>query len=172
MPFVPSAGRKRPYRGDSRRRARPPEDVVDYYIMSQENLLTVREVARRVHRSEETVRRWIWSGKLPARKLGNQLFVEAAELVLLQREPRVSESAVTYRPRGSERFVRGTSVNRGYQDTPILRDIRQRRRQVSSSKEELLRQIEEDEKFSDEMFAKYGFVDVADIFRELREEDD
>lgn len=33
--------------------------------------LSVREAARRVHRAEETVRRWIWSGKLPARKLGN-----------------------------------------------------------------------------------------------------
>ena len=42
----------------------------------QGQLLTVREVARRCNRSEETVRRWIWSGKLTARKLGNQLFVE------------------------------------------------------------------------------------------------
>jgi len=41
-------------------------------------LLTVREVARRCHRSEETIRRWIWSGKLPARKLGNQLFIESS----------------------------------------------------------------------------------------------
>jgi excisionase family DNA binding protein len=48
-----------------------------------EELLTVREVARRCHRSEETVRRWIWSGKLPARKLGNQLFVEGCALPLL-----------------------------------------------------------------------------------------
>ena len=40
-----------------------------------EELLSVREVARRCHRSEETVRRWIWSGKLRAQKLGNQLFV-------------------------------------------------------------------------------------------------
>lgn len=37
--------------------------------MSRE--LTVREAAKRVGRAEETVRRWIWSGKLPARKLGN-----------------------------------------------------------------------------------------------------
>ena len=46
----------------------------------QEDLLTVREVARRCNRSEETIRRWIWSGKLSARKLGNQLFVEGAQV--------------------------------------------------------------------------------------------
>ncbi len=33
--------------------------------------LTVRQAARRVGRADETIRRWIWSGKLPARKLGN-----------------------------------------------------------------------------------------------------
>jgi excisionase family DNA binding protein len=32
--------------------------------------MTVREAARRVGRSEETVRRWIWSGRLPAVKRG------------------------------------------------------------------------------------------------------
>lgn len=48
--------------------------------IEDEQLLTVREVARRCNRSEETVRRWIWSGKLPARKLGNQLFVEPGDV--------------------------------------------------------------------------------------------
>lgn len=37
---------------------------------ASERELTVREAARRVHRAEETVRRWIWSGRLPARKVG------------------------------------------------------------------------------------------------------
>jgi excisionase family DNA binding protein len=51
-------------------------------VNQDDELLTVREVARRCNRSEETVRRWIWSGKLPARKLGNQLFVEAANVAI------------------------------------------------------------------------------------------
>jgi len=54
----------------------------------QGKLLTVREVARRCNRSEETIRRWIWSGKLPARKLGNQLFVEEAEVVSAEKTHR------------------------------------------------------------------------------------
>jgi len=38
--------------------------------------LTVREVAARVGRTEETVRRWIWSGRLTATKRGNVLYIE------------------------------------------------------------------------------------------------
>lgn len=43
-------------------------------------LLTVRQTARLVGRSEETVRRWIWSGKISAQKLGNQLFVRRDQI--------------------------------------------------------------------------------------------
>jgi excisionase family DNA binding protein len=45
-----------------------------------EGLLTVREAAQRCRRNPETIRRWIWDGKLPARKLGNQLFIRAEDL--------------------------------------------------------------------------------------------
>jgi len=42
--------------------------------------ITVREAARRTHRSEETIRRWIWSGRLPARKQGNSYRIDIAHL--------------------------------------------------------------------------------------------
>jgi excisionase family DNA binding protein len=42
--------------------------------------ITVREAARRTHRSAETVRRWIWSGRLPAEKRGNVYYVDIAHL--------------------------------------------------------------------------------------------
>ncbi|MGH3479898.1 MAG: helix-turn-helix domain-containing protein [Pseudonocardiaceae bacterium] len=42
--------------------------------------LTVREAARRVNRAEETIRRWIWAGKLPARKLGQSYQVRESDL--------------------------------------------------------------------------------------------
>jgi excisionase family DNA binding protein len=44
--------------------------------------ITVREAAARVGRSTETVRRWIWSGRLPAVKHGNTYYVD---VVLLDR---------------------------------------------------------------------------------------
>lgn len=45
-----------------------------------EDMITVREAARECQRTPETVRRWIWDGKLPAKKLGNQLFVKRSDL--------------------------------------------------------------------------------------------
>lgn len=42
--------------------------------------LSVREAAQRVGRAEETVRRWIWSKRLPARKVGNSYRVLVRDL--------------------------------------------------------------------------------------------
>ncbi|MGH3770439.1 MAG: helix-turn-helix domain-containing protein [Pseudonocardiaceae bacterium] len=42
--------------------------------------LTVREAAQRVQRAEETIRRWIWTGKLPARKLSTGYQVHKGDL--------------------------------------------------------------------------------------------
>lgn len=53
---------------------RPREGVV-FNIM-----LTVPEAARRVERNPETIRRWIRSGRLPARKIGTQHVIEEADL--------------------------------------------------------------------------------------------
>ncbi len=49
-------------------------------VAQQDDLITVRDAARECGRTAETVRRWIWAGKLPAQKLGNQLFVRRADL--------------------------------------------------------------------------------------------
>jgi len=45
-------------------------------------MLTVPEAASRVGRDAETVRRWIRSGKLRARKVGTQHLIEEADLEL------------------------------------------------------------------------------------------
>lgn len=49
---------------------------VDFYTMR----LTVPAAARRVGRTPETVRRWIWSGRLPSEKVGNQHLVDVEAL--------------------------------------------------------------------------------------------
>ncbi|MGH9481352.1 MAG: helix-turn-helix domain-containing protein [Terriglobales bacterium] len=41
---------------------------------------TLPEAARRLRRNPETLRRWIRSGRLRARKLGTQYFIEEADL--------------------------------------------------------------------------------------------
>ena len=47
---------------------------------NQDDLITVREAARKCRRNPETVRRWIWSGKVRAEKIGNQLFIKQCAL--------------------------------------------------------------------------------------------
>ena len=42
--------------------------------------MTVREAAEQVGRAPETIRRWIWSGRLAAQKRGNRLMVARQEL--------------------------------------------------------------------------------------------
>jgi excisionase family DNA binding protein len=49
-------------------------------IKVNENRVSVREFAMECGRNTETIRRWIWSGKLPAEKLGNQLFIKKSDL--------------------------------------------------------------------------------------------
>ena len=53
---------------------------------TKNELISVREAARECGRNMETVRRWIWGGKLPAQKLGNQLFIKKADLASYCRE--------------------------------------------------------------------------------------
>jgi excisionase family DNA binding protein len=48
--------------------------------MSAAQEITVREAARRTHRSEETIRRWIWSGRLAARKRGSSYRIDVTHL--------------------------------------------------------------------------------------------
>ncbi|MDP8904441.1 MAG: helix-turn-helix domain-containing protein [Chloroflexota bacterium] len=43
-------------------------------------MITVPEAARRARRNPETVRRWIRTGRLPARKIGTQHVIEEQDL--------------------------------------------------------------------------------------------
>ena len=66
-------------------------------------MLTVPEIAARVGRDPETVRRWIRTGKLRARKVGTQHVVEERELEMLLDEdilplPRAWKATSTREP--------------------------------------------------------------------------
>jgi excisionase family DNA binding protein len=50
-------------------------------------MLTVPEAARRVGRDPETIRRWIRSGRLRARKIGTQHVIEEEDLQAATSEP-------------------------------------------------------------------------------------
>jgi excisionase family DNA binding protein len=55
-------------------------------VNDQDSLISVKDAARECGKNPETVRRWIWSGKLPAEKLGNQLYVRRTALEGFLRE--------------------------------------------------------------------------------------
>jgi excisionase family DNA binding protein len=66
-------------------------------------MLTVPEAARIAERDPETIRRWIRSGRLPARKIGTQHLIEEEDLaaVLAPDELPIPESwgpPITGRP--------------------------------------------------------------------------
>jgi excisionase family DNA binding protein len=52
-------------------------------------MITVPEAARRAAKDPETVRRWIRSGRLPARKIGTQHIIDEQDLENLLREDEV-----------------------------------------------------------------------------------
>jgi excisionase family DNA binding protein len=49
-------------------------------------VLTTPQAGKRVHRSDETIRRWIAEGRLRARLVGGRWFVDAQSLAALERE--------------------------------------------------------------------------------------
>ncbi|MDP3880283.1 MAG: helix-turn-helix domain-containing protein [Dehalococcoidales bacterium] len=72
---------------------------------TNDELIGVREAAKTCHRNMETIRRWIWSGKLPAQKLGNQLFIKRADLASYCRETAIRGYEARPRPDFLERAI-------------------------------------------------------------------
>jgi excisionase family DNA binding protein len=61
--------------------------VISSVESSTADLLSIRQAAALVHRTPETVRRWVWSGRLPAQRDGRRLLVARADLVRLVAGP-------------------------------------------------------------------------------------
>jgi excisionase family DNA binding protein len=64
-------------------------------------MMTVPEAAQRSGRNPETIRRWIRSGRLPARKIGTQHLIEEADLAALV------EAGSVPLPKGWDRTMTG-----------------------------------------------------------------
>lgn len=50
-------------------------------VMDGVEMVDVHEAARLVRRTPETIRRWVWSGRLPATKQGQKLFIPRRALL-------------------------------------------------------------------------------------------
>lgn len=131
--------------------------------MSDNGLLTVREIARRCHRSEETVRRWIWSGKLKAKKLGNQLFVDPAALASMHAEaPTPREVQAPYKPQRKAKMVNG--MNETNERSLTVAD------RVDYDVERIEALMTRARSLREKISGRAGYIDVAEAVRESREE--
>jgi len=61
------------------------------FMQTASDVLTVREAAIRVGRAPETIRRWIWSGRLAAHRRGNRLMVARQELERIATDARLPD---------------------------------------------------------------------------------
>ncbi len=72
---------------------------------TRDELISVREAAQQCGRNMETIRRWIWSGKLPAEKMGNQLFIKRSDFASFCRETAIQEYKTKAKPDFLERAI-------------------------------------------------------------------
>jgi len=118
--------------------------------MSEEQSLSVRDAARISKRSEETVRRWIWSGKLRARKLGNQYFIDPADV-----------GALLGQDAGSLEYLREPAAV--YSPAPAKKEADMYR------KDDARRWLTEVLALGDRVAAEGARVDVVELIDEARE---
>jgi excisionase family DNA binding protein len=95
-----------------------------------EDYISVRQAAAQCGKNPETIRRWIWSGKLSARKLGNQLFIKKEALIGVCRE-----TAVEYKAEPTPEFMESESAFPGGSKT---------RGVIPASAENFLRHVREE----------------------------
>jgi excisionase family DNA binding protein len=68
-------------RGTNRKTSSVNEEKTIYDMpMPQKGALTVRDAAALCGKNPETIRRWVWTGRIQAEKVGNQLFIERSQL--------------------------------------------------------------------------------------------
>ncbi len=152
---------------------------------TRNELIGVREAAKECGRNMETVRRWIWSGKLPAQKLGNQLFIKKGDLASFCRETVIREYTAEPKPDFLERAIASQNRIRVRGGKPInaaeeIRKMREERmneleqsgaetvtKPEPGSRTDLIRRMR---KLREQIRARVGNLDASETIEQLREE--
>ena len=106
-----------------------------------DELITVREAARECGRNMETVRRWIWGDKLPAQKLGNQLFIKRSDFASFCHETATRKYEAKLKPDFLERAkaLQEKMKARGVKPGNAAEQIRQMREERMNELEQRMR---------------------------------
>lgn len=110
---------------------------------AEDDLINIKNAARMCERNPETIRRWIWNGKLPAEKLGNQLFIKKSDL-----ESFCQETAILEYKASTAQSANGTSTRTGDEHMKSVREhiqIRLGRDFGGDEVNNLMRQMRDDE---------------------------
>ena len=148
-------------------------------------LVSVREAASECGRNMETIRRWIWGGKLPAQKLGNQLFIKKSDLASFCRETAV----IKYKAEPKSDFLERARALREeiHKRTGTTFDAGEEIRQMREERDnELMRHLNELEtgakpgskadlikrmrKLRESIRARVGNLDAVETIEQLRKE--
>lgn len=83
-----------------------------------EEMLDVRRAAALLGRHPETIRRWVWSGRVPARRQGNRLLIARADVEAAagRTKPRVDLSDWAERARAARSGTGASSDRSGAAD--------------------------------------------------------
>src|SRR3989442_1592206 len=87
--------------------------------------LDIRAAARLTGRSTETVRRWVWSGRLRARKLGKRLFVLRRDVEALAGSRQTKPLSLTEWRASANKILRRSAAGKSASDL-VLADRRER----------------------------------------------
>ena len=147
--------------------------------------ITVKEAAQRCGKNQETIRRWVWSGKLPAEKLGNQLFIKETALMPyitdLSAGTNVNVAKIEVFNKRAGDF-RGKLIARGMKTMDSAELVREMREELNTKLEASNQGIPEDEigrvtdflkrtrVFRDKLRNRIGNIDTENLVRETREE--
>ena len=92
--------------------------------------LDVKAAARVAGRTTETIRRWVWSGRLPARKRGNRLVMARKDVEALAGAAERRPLSLAEWARQAERALRALRGRRGPRASASDLVIEERRRRL------------------------------------------
>ena len=123
--------------------------VVDNIMATPEGMITVAEAARRLGRSIEQVRRYLWEGRLQGQRIGNQWFIPEEALSL------------RYQPKGAP-------LRQVKEPTAVMET--ETRKLTKEEIEALIKRIDANRKAIRRRLGGDIDIDVVELLRQDREE--